>query len=174
MNKIIYDVKIESHKERVEVLEWDLELEINFPDKPDKPGELKLPDMKGKRVFLEIICKRVDPAIFDPYEYLAVLSRNGAVAGSRLIVSVEPTLREQLYATIASAGMKIISDDLCCRILAYVYTYGGGNEMLVFNDTICSAVFLFLAFWADWRIGLAFIARDISCVFADLYNEGKQ
>jgi hypothetical protein len=38
-------------------------------------------------------------------------------------------------------GMKIISDDLCCRILAYLYTYGGGNESVVFNDRLRTDIF---------------------------------
>jgi hypothetical protein len=38
-------------------------------------------------------------------------------------------------------GMKIISDDLCCRILAYLYTYGGGNESVTFNDRLRTDIF---------------------------------
>lgn len=49
--------------------------------------------------------------------------------------------RTALYATAEAAGMKIISDDLCCRVLAYLYTYGGGNEAFVFNDRLRSDVF---------------------------------
>jgi hypothetical protein len=33
-----------------------------------------------------------------------------------------------------------------------------------------SAVYLLLAFWADWRIGLALIAYDISRAFEELSN----
>jgi hypothetical protein len=50
-------------------------------------------------------------------------------------------LREQLYAAAESVGMKIVSDDLCCRVLAYLYTYGGGNEMVVFNDRLRADIF---------------------------------
>jgi hypothetical protein len=35
-------------------------------------------------------------------------------------------------------------------------------------DFIFTAVYLGLAFWADWRIGLAFVAYDISCVLETL------
>jgi hypothetical protein len=35
---------------------------------------------------------------------------------------------------------------------------------------VFSAVYLLLAFQADWRIGLALIAYDISCAFEDLSN----
>jgi hypothetical protein len=34
---------------------------------------------------------------------------------------------------------------------------------------VFSAVYLLLAFWADWRIGLALIAYDISRAFEDFY-----
>jgi hypothetical protein len=31
-------------------------------------------------------------------------------------------------------------------------------------DMICTAIFIFLAFWADWRIGIAFIVYELSRV----------
>jgi len=37
-------------------------------------------------------------------------------------------LREQLYQTALSAGLLIISVDKCCRLLAWLYAYGGGRE----------------------------------------------
>lgn len=38
-------------------------------------------------------------------------------------------------------------------------------------DWICTAVFTALAFWADWRIGLAFIVYDISRVCEKVKEE---
>jgi hypothetical protein len=43
-------------------------------------------------------------------------------------------IREQLYATAEYAGLKIISNDNCCRLLAWLYLYGGENEAVVVND----------------------------------------
>jgi hypothetical protein len=44
--------------------------------------------------------------------------------------------REQLYAAAESAGLKIISDDKCCRLLAWLYVYGGGNEQPVIDGRL--------------------------------------
>ena len=38
---------------------------------------------------------------------------------------------------------------------------------------VFSVAFLALAFWVDWRIGLAFIAYDLSSVFTDIENDIK-
>jgi hypothetical protein len=32
-----------------------------------------------------------------------------------------------------SIGMNMLSDDLCCKLLAYTYVMGGGNEAVVYN-----------------------------------------
>jgi hypothetical protein len=49
-------------------------------------------------------------------------------------------LREQLYATAESAGLRIISDDKCCRLMAWLYTYGGNNEQ-VLDGKVSFAIF---------------------------------
>jgi len=41
-------------------------------------------------------------------------------------------------------------------------------------DWILTAAYLALAFWVDWRIGLAFLAYDLSCVFVDMRSELKK
>ena len=38
-------------------------------------------------------------------------------------------------------------------------------------DWICTVVFIALAFWADWRIGVAFIVYDLSCVCESVKEE---
>jgi len=48
----------------------------------------------------------------------------------------------QLYDTCAQVGFKIFSDDECCRCLAWLYIYGGGNEEVLSGSiyqTICYA-----------------------------------
>jgi hypothetical protein len=40
-------------------------------------------------------------------------------------------LRQSLYDTALSAGIPIISGNKCCRILAWLYIYGGGNEQVI-------------------------------------------
>jgi DNA repair exonuclease SbcCD nuclease subunit len=63
----------------------NLKIESRFPD------ELILPDVKGKRVWLEITCTREQHALFEPLDHVADLLCNGAVEGSRVSVSIIPT-----------------------------------------------------------------------------------
>jgi hypothetical protein len=39
--------------------------------------------------------------------------------------------RAQLYAAAESAGLKILTDDKCCRLLAWLHVCGGTNEQTV-------------------------------------------
>jgi hypothetical protein len=48
--------------------------------------------------------------------------------------------RMQFYVTAGLAGLKIISDDTCCRLLAWLYVYGGGNEQ-VLDSRVSNAIF---------------------------------
>jgi len=43
---------------------------------------------------------------------------------------------KSLHATAKSAGMKIISDDFCCQLLAWLLHFGGGQENTVYNVTL--------------------------------------
>ena len=38
-----------------------------------------------------------------------------------------------MLLTAESAGIKIVSDDKCCRLLAWLYVHGGGNESTTIN-----------------------------------------
>jgi len=38
---------------------------------------------------------------------------------------------QQLYATCESAGLKVYSDDECCRAMAWLLAYGGGTEKVL-------------------------------------------
>jgi hypothetical protein len=49
-------------------------------------------------------------------------------------------LRGAFYTTAGSAGLKVIPDDKCCRILAWLYVYGGANEQ-VLEDRIAGHIF---------------------------------
>jgi hypothetical protein len=40
---------------------------------------------------------------------------------------------KKLLATAESAGLKILSDEHCCKLLAWTLAYGGGNEAVVNN-----------------------------------------
>ena len=42
----------------------------------------------------------------------------------------------KLMATSELAGLKIISDDWCCKLLAWLLIYGGGNESVVQNNKL--------------------------------------
>lgn len=35
---------------------------------------------------------------------------------------------EQMHASAEAAGMKVITDDHCCKLLAWLYVFGGGDE----------------------------------------------
>jgi hypothetical protein len=49
-------------------------------------------------------------------------------------------MRAFLYETALSAGLPVISGDKCCRLLAWLYLYGGENEATVFNDRFREAL----------------------------------
>ncbi|MDR1837607.1 MAG: hypothetical protein LBQ89_08120 [Treponema sp.] len=38
-------------------------------------------------------------------------------------------------------------------------------------DGVFTVVYLVLAYWVDWRIGLAFLAYDLSCVFSHIKDD---
>lgn len=42
-------------------------------------------------------------------------------------------LYRRLKRTAEGAGMKLISDDRCCQLLAWLYAYGGGTEAVTQN-----------------------------------------
>ena len=42
----------------------------------------------------------------------------------------------KLIATSELAGLKIISDDWCCKLLAWLLVYGRGNESVVQNNKL--------------------------------------
>lgn len=48
---------------------------------------------------------------------------------------------EQLHRTAKSAGFHIISDDHCCRLLAWLLVYGGGNEQVVLDKILQTNIF---------------------------------
>jgi hypothetical protein len=56
--------------------------------------------------------------------------------------------RLQFYRTAGLAGLKIIPDDKCCRLLAWLYVYGGGNEQ-VLNPRVSDMIF-----YAQGRLNL--------------------
>jgi hypothetical protein len=57
-------------------------------------------------------------------------------------------LRRQFYTTAGLAELKIIPDDKCCRILAYLFVYGGSNEQLI-DSRVSDA-----AFYAQGRLNI--------------------
>jgi hypothetical protein len=50
-------------------------------------------------------------------------------------------LLEQLYRTAESAGIKILSDDYCCQLLAWLNVYGGGVENVVMDVKLRTDIF---------------------------------
>jgi hypothetical protein len=59
-----------------------------------------------------------------------------------------PGLRMQFYVTAGLTGLKIIPDDKCCRLLAWLYVYGGENEQ-VLDSRVSDAIF-----YAQGRLNL--------------------
>lgn len=43
------------------------------------------------------------------------------------------TLYRELINTAENAGIKIISDEHCCKLLAWLYAFGGENEAVIAN-----------------------------------------
>jgi hypothetical protein len=58
------------------------------------------------------------------------------------------SFRMQFYVTAGLAGLKIIPDDKCCRLLAWLYAYGGENEQ-VLDSRVSDAIF-----YAQGRLNL--------------------
>jgi hypothetical protein len=56
--------------------------------------------------------------------------------------------RRQFYVSAGLAGLKIITDDECCRLLAWLHVYGGGNEQ-VLDSRVSNAIF-----YAQGRLNL--------------------
>jgi hypothetical protein len=56
--------------------------------------------------------------------------------------------RMRFYATAGLAGLKIIPDDKCCQLLAWLYVYGGENEQ-VLDSRVSDAIF-----YAQGRLNL--------------------
>ena len=54
----------------------------------------------------------------------------------------------QFFRTAGLAGLKIIPDDKCCRLLAWLYVYGGENEQVI-DSRISNAIF-----YAQGRLNL--------------------
>ena len=46
----------------------------------------------------------------------------------------------QMFKTAKYAGIKIIGDDKCCRLLAWLYVYGGGYEGVTFDKKLNHAI----------------------------------
>jgi len=42
-------------------------------------------------------------------------------------------LYRQLINSCEAAGLKVISDEKCCKLLAWLYAYGGSTESVVFS-----------------------------------------
>src|SRR5574344_413486 len=40
---------------------------------------------------------------------------------------------EKLMTTASQCGIKIITDDFCCKVLAWLYMFGAETEMVVYN-----------------------------------------
>lgn len=45
-------------------------------------------------------------------------------------------LYQQLNDAFKSVGVNMLSDDTCCKVLAYLYVMGGGNEAVVYNTKL--------------------------------------
>jgi hypothetical protein len=56
--------------------------------------------------------------------------------------------RREFYTSAGLASLKIIPDDKCCRLLAWLYIYGGGNEQ-VLDGRVSDAIF-----YAQGRLNL--------------------
>jgi len=46
----------------------------------------------------------------------------------------------EFYEAFHNAGIQPISDDNCCKLMAWVYRYGGANEAVVYNVRLNAAI----------------------------------
>jgi len=46
----------------------------------------------------------------------------------------------EFYEAFHNAGIQPISDEQCCKILAWLYRYGGANEAVVYNKRLNAAI----------------------------------
>lgn len=63
-----------------------------------------------------------------------------------------PTMRDFYAAMMNTAeqcGLKVIGDDLCCKLLAWLYVYGGGKEKTTAGGKLSQDLFI-----AQKRLGL--------------------
>lgn len=44
--------------------------------------------------------------------------------------------RNELLQTAFNAGLKVLSDDYCAKLLAWLYVYGGGSEQVVYDQEL--------------------------------------
>lgn len=58
------------------------------------------------------------------FEKIRKLSEEAGIIGER-----SKTDYERLLETAAECGLKIVSDDTCCKVLAWLYVLGGGYEV---------------------------------------------
>ena len=42
----------------------------------------------------------------------------------------------RMMATAEQVGLRVISDDWCCKLLAWLFVYGGGNESVVLDNKL--------------------------------------
>jgi hypothetical protein len=49
---------------------------------------------------------------------------------------MEKNFYKLLLETSEAAGLKVLSDEYCCELLAWLFVYGGGNEMVVYNEKL--------------------------------------
>lgn len=49
---------------------------------------------------------------------------------------------KSLLFTCENLGLKVLSDDYCCQLLAWVYAYGGGLEAVTLHEALNPHIFL--------------------------------
>jgi hypothetical protein len=54
--------------------------------------------------------------------------------------SAKLNLARAMAATCAAAGLPLVSDENCCRLLAWVYVFGGECEAIALNPSVRNAV----------------------------------
>ncbi len=50
-------------------------------------------------------------------------------------------LLKKMSATMAVAGLQLLSEDRCCKLLAITYVFGGGNEAFTYNLKLLRHIF---------------------------------
>ena len=102
-------------------------------------GQIFDPVEMAKIAMMQIELKKYKDAESDGR--LVVLPCRPDSGAARMGYEMEMTnIRQQLYDTAESAGLPILSGDKCCRLLAWLYVFGGSCEAVTMDERLSNDI----------------------------------